>query len=180
MCCMAYNKEVNSILMRNEETVAHMKRCGNMARHFAIFLGLSLNEIDKLEKCALFHDIGKLFLPPDVLYKKGKLTEKEFKLIKSHTSFEIPKMYDCEIQESIAYHHERPDGNGYMKMEYEKLSMYPKIVSLIDVFDVMNNPRCYKTDISDRDEIISEIEANLNSQFDMKYGKLFIEFLQNQ
>ena len=69
---MAYNKEVNSILMRNEETISHMKRCANMARQFAIFLGLSINEIIILERCALLHDIGKLFLPSDILYKKGK------------------------------------------------------------------------------------------------------------
>lgn len=176
---MTYNKEVNSILMRNEETISHMKRCANMARQFAIFLGLSINEIIILERCALLHDIGKLFLPSDILYKKGKLTENEFKLIKSHTSFEIPKMYGYEIQEAITYHHERPDGNGYMKMEYENLSMYPKIVALLDVFDVMNNTRCYKDEISDKNAIISEIEYNLDSQFDEKYGKLFIKFLKD-
>lgn len=177
---MTDNEEVSSILVDNEETIAHMKRCANMARKFAIFLELPLNEIRLLEKCALLHDIGKLFLPSDILYKKGKLTENEFKLIKSHTSFEMPKMYGVEIQEAIAYHHERPDGRGYMKIKYENLSMYPKIVALLDVFDVMNNTRCYKDEISDKNAIISEIEYNLDSQFDIKYGKLFIEFLQNQ
>ena len=88
-------------------------------------------------------------------------------------------MYGYEIQEAITYHHERPDGNGYMKMEYENLSMYPKIVALLDVFDVMNNTRCYKDEISDKNAIISEIEYNLDSQFDEKYGKLFIKFLKD-
>lgn len=176
---MAYRKTVKDILIDNKETVAHMKRCARIARRFAIFLDLSTNQIKILERCALLHDIGKLFLPSDILYKKGKLTNEEFEVIKSHVLINIPEIYDKEIQETVKYHHERPDGRGYLKIDYNSLSMYTKIVTLIDVYDVMKSCRCYKENISGEDEIIAELKGNLNIQFDKQYGELFLEFLQN-
>lgn len=176
---MTYDDKVRNILIEHNETIAHMKRCAIMAKKFANYLDYSRKETEILEKCALLHDIGKLFLPTEILYKKGKLTQNEFNIIKSHTSFIAPKMYGKDVQETILYHHERPDGEGYRKVPYDEVPKYARIVSLIDVFDVMSNYRCYKDNVSDISGIIAEIKGNIDKQFDKEYGELFILFLES-
>lgn len=161
----------------HKETLLHMERCSQIAKEFGAFLNLSENEISLLSECALKHDLGKLFIPVEILYKKDKLTDEEFQIIKSHTNYKF-ETESKEVQESIAFHHERADGLGYYKVNYDNLSMYPKIISLIDCYDVMNNKRSYKNTIKSKEDIILDIESNLGKHFDRHLGEQFIEFLK--
>ena len=161
------------------ETMEHMKRCCVIARNFANYLNWDENDKKLLMKCAMVHDIGKFSIAPEILYKVEPLTDEEFLIIKNHVNVESVIINDKFVRESIAYHHERADGKGYKGVNYCGLSKYPKIVSLIDVYDVMSNKRSYKDTTSSSEEIIQEIEKNIGTQFDEFYGKLFVKFLRD-
>src|SRR5208283_3844246 len=73
--------------------------------------------IDQLRMAAIIHDIGKIFVPSDILSKPGKLTDMEFRLVKTHSQhgYDIVKGMDLpgSVAQAVLQHHERLDGSGY-------------------------------------------------------------------
>lgn len=169
-----------NVIEKHEETIKHMIRCGNVAEEFGKFLSLSEKDRILLSECALFHDIGKLNLTPDLLYKNSKLSEKEFNIIKGHINYDLKSNLDNKkiIQNAINFHHDRPDGNGYHGTDNITIYDWTKIVSIIDVYDAMTNIRAYKPVKSNICDCIKEINNNKGQQFDEKYCELFTKFFK--
>lgn len=172
------NKEVlkGEFPKEHFETLEHMRRCYDIALSFGKFINLNEKNLELLVKSAFFHDIGKLFVNPNVLYKKGKLTEAEFSEIKGHTLCDF-KFNEEIINDVIKFHHERPDMRGYYGCDENKLSDFIKIISIIDSFDVMTHKRCYKDSVLSKEDVLNDIKSNLGKQFDENFGLLFLNFL---
>ncbi len=100
-------------------------------------------------RAGLLHDIGKVKIPPEILYKPGKLTEEEYELMKMHPIYgeEIVRpiaslRYLCP---TIRGHHERWDGKGYPDgLSGESIPLAARIISVADVFDALAAERPYK------------------------------------
>lgn len=120
---------------------------------FMIALGkkLNFNESQLIEAGAagLMHDLGKAFIPHNILNKPGKLTEEEFKTIKEH-----PELgYQCLINSNyenqavlsvVRHHHERMDGQGYpLNFKDEQLTQLIRMSAIADVYDAVTSQRCY-------------------------------------
>lgn len=102
--------------------------------------------------CAYLHDIGKIFIPPSVLQKPGKLTEEEYEIMKTHTSIGYKIcMNDLKLRPYAAgtlYHHESLDGTGYPHGVTEKKIPYEaQIIRVADEFEAITAKRQYKSHI---------------------------------
>lgn len=113
-------------------------------------LGLNQSELHELGLGAVLHDLGKMGIPLEVLNKSDKLTEEEFKLIKSHASigFEmLRKSFTISLVTAHCafQHHERIDGSGYpRKIAGNDIHYYAKIIGVADVFDAVTSNRVYR------------------------------------
>ncbi len=111
--------------------------------------------------CEYLHDIGKVFIPPEVLQKPGKLTDEEYQIMKSHTTigYDIC-MKDEKLRPYAAgtiYHHEALNGSGYPKGLVKKDIPYEgQIIRVADEYDAITSKRQYKShiDISDTLQIL--------------------------
>lgn len=150
---------------------------------FSIFIGY-LIRIDKkrlyvLGQSALLHDVGKLFLPKEILYKPKKLSHGEYEIVKRHPKkgynflnkeFNIDK----EIYDGIIYHHERYDGKGYpYGLKGEEIPLLARIISVADIYDALTSNRPYRDALS-HGATMDYIKKNLGNIFDPKIGQVFI------
>jgi len=122
---------------------------------------LEKHNISSIIKASALHDIGKIAIPDGILLKPGKLTSDEFNMIKTHTtvgsriidsiSDNLPDNdhYLKYANEICHYHHERWDGTGYPTgLAGEKIPLAARILSVVDVYDALVSPRCYKDPFS--------------------------------
>ncbi len=96
----------------------------------------------------LLHDIGKIGVPDAILHKRGKLTPKEFEIIKQHPAFGEricrPLRFGPEVGPIVRSHHERWDGSGYPDgLASEGIPLGGRIVAIADALDAMTTDRPY-------------------------------------
>lgn len=113
--------------------------------------------------CGYLHDIGKQFIPPEVLQKPGKLTEEEFEIMKTHTTIGHNMcMEDLKLRPYAAgtyYHHEALDGSGYPQgLEKKDIPYEAQIIRVADEYDAISSKRQYKTHIGISDTLKILIE----------------------
>ena len=127
--------------------------------------------------CA-FHDIGKVKIPAEILYKPGRLTDDEYYAVKQHVQmgYDILNKADFpkEIQMAALLHHERCDGSGYpSSLTADGIPTLAKIIAIADVYDAMTARRSYRKEICSFD-VISEFE---NSGYQKYDTSLLLPFL---
>jgi putative two-component system response regulator len=171
---------------RNLESGAHIRRTTlltevlveRMMEHEKFRAALLEENIPSLIKASALHDIGKIGIPDGILLKPGKLSVDEFNMIKTHTT--IGSNIIDSISETLPdndhylkyakdichYHHERWDGNGYPAgLVGEEIPLAARILSVVDVYDALVSPRCYKDPFS-HDISISIVTEGRGTQFD--------------
>jgi energy-coupling factor transport system substrate-specific component len=140
------------------------------------------DELENLYYTALLHDIGKIGIPDAILNKPGRLTEEEYKQMKSHTTKGAKILKDIStipnIVEGAKYHHERWDGMGYPEgLKGEEIPYIARIICCADCYDAMATKRTYK-DPYPKEKIISEFEKCAGSQFDPDMAKVVVELIK--
>ncbi len=181
---------------RDEDTGGHIVRSGD----YVYRLIGKMKKLDKFSNigddyfrnvvlAAPLHDIGKIKIPDVVLNKPGKLTDKEYEIIKKHSNYgaNIVKktIYSIENKEyadvayNIAkYHHERWDGKGYPEqLKGEEIPLEARIMALADVYDALISDRAYKKAYS-KEVAMKIIEEGSGTQFDPLLASLFIECIK--
>lgn len=152
-------------------TYQHSVNVAILSMILGIQLKLSRYDLYTLCVGAMLHDIGKVFVPSEIVQKNDKLTEAEFTEMKKHTSRGYDYLKDSfdvsAVSRIIALqHHERPNGQGYPERrsnnDIHKLS---KIVSIADVYDALTSDRTYRKALSPN-EALEYIMASGGSQFD--------------
>jgi len=134
--------------------------------------------IHSLVKASALHDIGKIGIADSILLKPGSLTPDEFDIIKTHTtigkkiiesvSIDLPDhdMYLKYAGDICLNHHERWDGNGYpCGIKGAEIPLSARIISVVDVYDALVNPRCYKKAFS-HEVSLKIIMEGRGTQFD--------------
>ena len=128
---------------------------------------------------ALFHDVGKCYTPDEVLKKKGKLTEDEWRSIQHHpmdSARLLRKHYGKRVAEIAAHHHERLNGSGYpYGLTGDKISAEAKIVAVADAFDAMTTNRGYNR-VKSFEEAAQELYDH-PEHFDRKVTEALIELV---
>lgn len=160
---------VEMIEHRDSYTGGHSERVAYYCKAIAQEMKLSEDECDLIYRAGMLHDIGKIITPDTVLLKPGKLSEREYFLIKSHVtaSYELLSkipMYST-IAEIVFSHHERYDGGGYPnRLKGDEISLLSHIMIVADAFDAMTTNRIYKGRKTIEDAV-EEIEELSGKQF---------------
>jgi HD-GYP domain-containing protein (c-di-GMP phosphodiesterase class II) len=146
---------------------------------FGRYLGYDKDKLFALGMCGLLHDVGKMRIPKTVLNKASKLSDKEWKVMQAHVIFGRNLLMSSPgVGQSVdvAYsHHERVDGSGYPRgLDGSQISVYTKIVSIVDSFDAMTAERNYSKAMTSS-AAAKEIYRCRGTQFDEKLALQFIE-----
>ena len=142
------------------------------------------HELKSLQYSTLLHDAGELMIPETVLKKKGKLTDKEYKLIKEHPlkGAKIIKSLKSlkPIAPIIMYHHENFDGTGYPKgLKGNEIPLGARIMAAVGAFEAMITRRPYRVPLS-IGRAIEEIKKNSGKQFDPKVVAAFLKITKRK
>ena len=172
------------IRKESEYTAEHCLNVCVLAIAFGRHLGLSEEQLNKLGLCGLLHDVGKMKISPEILDKPGKLTEKEFKIMKTHTVHGRNLLMSAMRKEGfqgvvdVAYsHHERIDGKGYPRaLKASGISIFSRIIGIVDAYDAMTTARCYDQARPSTDAL-KEIYRCRGSHFDAELVEQFIEMV---
>ena len=128
-------------------------------------------QLHELILCSIFHDIGKITIPEELLNKQGRLTEDELEEIRSHTTLGYSLLSQTQLPEHVSlcalYHHERFDGSGYPDhLTGQKIPFYARYVAIADVYYAMTSKRPYREDICTFD-VVSAFEKDGYSKYDV-------------
>jgi len=166
---------------KDEYTNGHSIRVGYYSRQIAESLGMEADELDNIYYIALLHDIGKIAIPDSILNKPGRLTDEEFKVMKSHTTRGAAILKGIstipQIVEGAKSHHERYDGAGYPEgISGENIPFVARIICCADCFDAMASKRVYKEPFS-LDVIIKEFKRCSGTQFDPGIAEVVVDMI---
>jgi putative nucleotidyltransferase with HDIG domain len=169
---------VKALEERDEYTCGHSERVANLSMAIGRKLSLSRVRIEKLRRGALLHDIGKIGIRDELLYKPGNFTLEErarmnqhpekghFIVLNSHLLWDLIPM--------IRNHHENFDGSGYPDgLRGEQIPLEARIVSLADYFDALATARPYKKPFSKEDSV-AYVNSMSGKKFDPKVVKAFL------
>ncbi len=162
-----------AIILSNKsgESGNHVKRVSEYSAILASELGFSKDEIHDIRIASMLHDVGKIMVDESILHKPGRFTDEEYKIMQMHVVYggQLLKGVPGNIMQLGAiiaeYHHERYDGNGYVKgLKGEEIPKEAQITSVADVFDALVSKRCYKGAWSIEDAY-NEIVSQSGKQF---------------
>lgn len=157
----------------------HTERVSYYCESIAMAMGFSEKEVKDIKTVAVLHDIGKIIVPPELLYNDKELTNEEFDLIKKHpqTGYQILKSVDeyAALAEDVLYHHEYWNGEGYPHgLKGEKIPLNSRIIGIVDAYEAMTAKRTYKR-MKSKQEAIAELKRCAGTQFDPDIVKVFVE-----
>ncbi len=160
----------NAIAKRDSDTDAHNYRVTFYAVALAEAMELPSREIADLVAGAFLHDVGKIGIPDSILLKPGKLTDDEFRVMKTHALLGIEIVADnpwlTGAACTIRHHHERFDGRGYPdSLAGEAIPRIARIFAVVDVFDALTSERPYKRAMG-LVEALTIIESDSGRHFD--------------
>ena len=169
---------------RDYETEEHSKRMEDLSLLLGKKVNLKGNELNELRLLAVLHDIGKISIPDSIIFKPGKLTSKEWEIIKKHPEigYRVARSSPdlIQIAKGILYHHERWDGKGYPEgLKGNKIPLISRIVAIVDAYDAMTNDRPYRKAMSKK-KALGEIERESGAQFDPSLAKIFTKILTGE
>lgn len=144
------NALASAIEKSDPYTAGHQQRVAQLACAIAGEMGgFDDDRMKGLRTAAMIHDIGKLYVPSELLSKPGQLTDIEFGLIKTHpqAGYEILKEieFPWPIARIVQQHHERLDGSGYpVGLAGDDILLEARIVGVADVVESMSSHRPYR------------------------------------
>ncbi|MDO8886081.1 HD domain-containing phosphohydrolase, partial [Candidatus Oleimmundimicrobium sp.] len=172
---------VEAIEAKDSYTRGHSENVTKYAIMIANKVGFSAKDKTTLKTAALLHDIGKIGVKEDILNKPSSLTEEEYDVDKTHPHLaiqiigQLPKLKD--VVPIIFHHHERYDGNGYLKgLKGEEIPLGARILAVADSFDAMTSARPYRAPLSFQ-RVVKELKNTAGKQFDPYIVKVFLDVI---
>jgi len=159
-----------TIEMRDPYTAGHQRRVSKLSCVIAEDLGLDASRIEGVRMAGDIHDIGKIYVPAEILSKPGQLSQIEFSIIRTHSQVGYDILKNIEfpwpIAQIIYQHHERQDGSGYPNnLRGEEILLESRIIAVADVVEAMSSHRPYRPSHG-VDKALEEIERHRGGLYD--------------
>ena len=169
----------NALEAKDEYTSTHARSITDMCLEVGTALGISGNDLKRLELGALFHDIGKIGIPSTILTKPGPLDDGEWAIIKTHPELgerilaPIDRLAD--VRPIVRHCHEHFDGRGYPDgLVGTDIPIASRIILVADAFDAMTTDRPYRVRLP-VEEAARRLRENAGRQFDPRIVEIFLE-----
>jgi response regulator RpfG family c-di-GMP phosphodiesterase len=165
--------------LRDKETEGHTQRVTEMTQQLARGMDMSEIELVHVRRGALLHDIGKMGIPDNILFKPGPLTAEEWEIMRRHP------VYAQDLLSPIAYlrpaldipycHHEKWDGSGYPRgLKGDQIPLSARLFAVVDVWDALRSDRPYRPAWPE-ERALDHIRSGSGTHFDPKAVGAFIE-----
>jgi putative nucleotidyltransferase with HDIG domain len=169
-------------ISKDKYTENHSYRVSVYAARIAARLDLGPDRIEDVRAAALLHDIGKLDISRDLLYKAARLTKEEFEHVQQHVDKGVELLESVggslrRVLPIILSHHDKFDGSGYHPLRGEEIPIEARVISVADVYDALTSDRPYRKAMSpfDAKEILVK---GRGTDFDPRVIDAFCEALK--
>lgn len=183
----AYMENIETLRYTVDAKDSYTKGHSERVSEYAVLLGKKLyinsDNLYTLRIGGLFHDVGKIGIPDNILTKNDKLTDEEYEEIKQHPSIGAKILSNAAIFTDIVpivkHHHERYDGTGYPDhLKGEEIPYMARIVAVADAFDAMASRRPYRDSV-EIEKIVKQISENKYTQFDPQIADALLDIIKN-
>ena len=174
--CLSTIKDYDDYTYSHSVNVAVLSLClGNR-------IGFSRTSLEHLGICGLFHDLGKVEVPHEILNKPGHLTENEWEQMQNHPMASVRQILKLhashELKSKIVLapfeHHIKYDLSGYPQVLFKnKVSLFGRILQIADVYDAITSPRAYRNSYMSPDQAVGFMMKNAGKDFDPVLLKVF-------
>lgn len=167
--------------LRDKETKEHTFRVTDITLKLAIRLGVKQSDLLHIRRGAILHDIGKVAIPDQILFKPGPLVDAEWEIMRRHPDIAVellsPVSYLEPALEIPHWHHEKWNGTGYPDgLQQEDIPFSARMFALADVYDALISNRPYRSAWS-KGEAIEYIESQTGTHFDPKIVPEFLDLI---
>lgn len=164
------------------ETYDHSRRVAALASRLALQADIDF-PVDDVFEAGRLHDIGKVFIPEEIINKPSKLTNEEYEIIKTHTTAGYKMLtrlgYPVVITEAARNHHERFDGTGYPDgLKGYEIPLIARIVGIADAMDAMMQTRIYH-EADPVEHVALELAKGAGTQFDPELIEVAVAILRD-
>lgn len=155
---------------RDPYTAGHQRQVAKLAHAIAQEMKLAPEVVEGIYMGGLIHDVGKIYVPAEILSRPGRLSEPEFNLVKAHpqVGYDIVKGIDFPwpVAQMILQHHERLNGSGYPQgLKGDEICLEARILAVADVVEAMASHRPYRPGLG-TDKALEEISRNRGILYD--------------
>jgi putative nucleotidyltransferase with HDIG domain len=167
--------------LRDKETEEHTRRVADIAMRLAESLGVEDSDRVHMRRGAILHDIGKVGIPDQILFKPGPLIEDEWKIMRRHPDIAVqllsPVTYLAPALDIPHWHHERWDGTGYPdRLRGEEIPFSARLFAFADVYDALTSNRPYRSAWR-KHEALEYIKEQSGKHFDPHIVPVFLELV---
>jgi diguanylate cyclase (GGDEF)-like protein len=168
---------------KDHYTKLHSEDVATYALYLASRVGLSEDLRSNLRIGALLHDVGKIGIPDDILRKPGRLTAREYDILKQHVALGdllVGSMPDVQhIREAVRYHHERWDGAGYLAgLAGEGIPLIARVLAVADAYSAMTTSRPYRKAMP-IGRALDELRSAAGTQLDAALVDAFVSGMED-
>ncbi len=173
-----------AIEKRDPYTAGHQQRVGSLAAALAERLGFSPERQRAVRFASIIHDLGKLYIPAEILCKPSRLNDLERRLMETHpvAGYEILKSFDFPwpIASIVHQHHERLDGSGYPAgLCRDAILPEARVLGVADVVEAISSHRPYRPAKGDA-AALREIEAGAGTRYDPEVAEALFSLLDGE
>ena len=167
--------------LRDRETEGHTQRVTQLTLELARRMGVDDARLVHIRRGALLHDIGKLGVPDDILFKTEGLTPEEWEVMKRHPELAYEMLASISyLKPALAipyYHHECWDGSGYpIGLKGEQIPLEARIFAVVDVWDALRSDRKYRK-AWDLERVVDYLTGQAGTQFDPGVVDCFLKLV---
>ena len=170
--------------LRDVSTSGHQKNVSALAASLAEEMQLSEEIRMAVRYAGLVHDLGKLYIPAEILGKPTRLSEAEYELVKKHPEFghDILSLlnFPWPLAEIVLQHHERIDGSGYpFGLSKKDIRLEARILSVVDAYEAMTSDRPYRKQKS-KNTALKELMDHAGTAYDVKIVRAFVKMMRER